>query len=47
LGSAGCAEKTSLVYGDARWSFGEDDLEGDLILKTGKVRDDMDAGSWI
>jgi hypothetical protein len=45
LGSAGCTELTSPVHGNARKSFGEDNLEGNLILKTGKVRDVMNVGS--
>jgi hypothetical protein len=45
LGSAGCTELTSPVYGNARKSFGEDNLEEYLILKTGKVREVMNGGS--
>jgi hypothetical protein len=45
LGSAGCAELTSPVYGNATESLGEDDLERYLILKTGRVRDIMDLSS--
>ena len=44
LGSAGCAELTPPVYGNATKPFGEDDLEEYLILKTGKVR--INVGSW-
>jgi hypothetical protein len=44
LGSAGCAELTSPVDGNATESFGEDDLERYLILKTGKVREVKDVG---
>jgi len=32
LGSAGCTELTSPVHGNARKSFGEDNLEGNLIF---------------
>ena len=39
LGSAGCAKVTSPVYSNATKSFGEDDFEGYLILKTGSVRE--------
>jgi hypothetical protein len=45
LGSAGCAELAPPVHGNATKSFGEDDFEGYLILKTGKVREVTDVCS--